>query len=270
MDFSVLLSVYIGESRKNIDLALESVFKQTLMPNQIVLVKDGPLTLELEEVIKKYEILYPNIFDVVGLDINQGLGKALNIGLKYCKFDIIARMDTDDICYLNRFEEQIQFMNSNRDISVVGCVVQEFNKEPGDLRQFRKLPLTHKDLVKFSKYRNPLSHPSVMFKKKDVLAVGSYIDMPLFEDYYLWTRLIKNGFKIANMENVLLHFRIGNDMVGRRSGFSYFKKELFFLKTLKNLKVLNKAEYIKSIVLKAPLRLLPKSLLELIYKKLLR
>lgn len=270
MKFSVLASVYIKEIPENLNLALESIFNQTLLPNEVILVKDGLLTEDLEDVILKFESKYPDILKIITLEKNVGLGNALNIGLHHVSNEIVARMDTDDICYFNRFEKQIQFLRDNPEISVVGGVVQEFNEIAGDLNQFRKLPLLHKDLLKFSKYRNPLSHPSVMFKKDDVLNTGSYQNMPLFEDYYLWVRMLLKGYKIANIDEPILHFRIGNDMIGRRSGLAYAKKELHFLKSLKEIKYMSNIDFIKSVIMKIPLRILPKSVLTFLYKKLLR
>lgn len=270
MNFSVLASVYIKEDANNLDLALKSVFSQTLMPNEVVLVKDGHLTNELEGVISKFQKEYNDVLKVIPLSKNFGLGKALNVGLDHVTNNTVARMDTDDVCYPDRFEKQINFLMNNPEISVVGGIVQEFNKNPGDLNQFRKLPLNSEALFKFAKYRNPLSHPSVMFKKAAVLNVDSYRDMPLFEDYYLWVRMLLKGYKIANINEPILHFRIGNDMIGRRSGFSYAKKEIKFIKALKKLGFLSQKDFIVSILMKVPLRILPKKFLTFLYKKLLR
>lgn len=268
--FSVLTSVYIKEDPIFLANALESIFNQTLLPNEVVLVQDGPITDELGVVITQYKEKYSSIIKILPLSENVGLGNALNKGLEVCSYEIVARMDTDDICYVNRFEEQIRFLENNPEISVIGSTVQEFDVIKGDLKQFRKLPLGHEELVRFSKYRNPLSHPSVMFKKQAVLNVGSYQDMPLFEDYYLWVRMILKGYKIANIDSPLLHFRIGNDMIGRRSGFSYFNKEIHFLKSIRKIGFLTSSEYFKALIVKTPLRVLPKPLLVLIYRKLLR
>jgi len=270
MSFSVLSSVYIKENPISLKNALKSVFNQTLPPAEYILVKDGILNQELDNIITIYKSKYPEILKVVSIDKNVGLGKALNYGLQFCSYDLVARMDTDDICYSERFNKQVKFLEENQDISVVGGFIQEFNKKPGDLNQFRKLPIDSKELEEFSKYRNPLSHPSVMFRKKHVLSVGSYEDMPYFEDYYLWVKMLLKGYKIANINESILHFRIGNDMIGRRSGIQYIKKEFHFLKSIRALEFINFKEYYFSIITKIPLRLLPKPILLFIYKKILR
>lgn len=270
IQFSVLLSVYFKENPVFLEKALESLFKQTLLMDEIVLVKDGVLSCELNTIIDNYVKKYPNLIKVVTLEKNVGLGKALNFGLEYCSNEIVARMDTDDICYPDRFERQIHFLKQNQEISVVGGSIQEFNERIGDLNQIRRLPFTNKELLAFSKYRNPLNHPTVMFKKSHILSVGSYQDMLFFEDYYLWVRLLKKGYMLANIQEPILHFRVGNDMIGRRKGLKYALLEMKFLKKIREIKYISNKEYIISILTKIPLRFFPKKILKLLYKKLLR
>jgi len=267
--FSVLISLYNKEKEEYLKNSLESVFNQTLIPAEVIVVFDGPVSKALEEVVWDFKNKYSSL-SIIKLEKNSGLGNALQIGIQHCKYDIIARMDTDDINYKNRFEKQISFLASNPNLSVVGSYVQEFQRVPQDINVYRKLPIDIFELLRFSKYRNPLNHPSVMFRKSDVLSVGSYQHMPLFEDYYLWIRLLKKGYKIANLAEALLHFRIGNDMIGRRHGFSYLQKEIRFLKAAKQIGHINNIQYIKSLAIKLPLRLLPKSILRYIYKIFLR
>lgn len=268
-NFSVLLSVYFKETSDHLKSSLHSVLNQTLMPDEIVLVKDGPLTDDLDMTIQIFLQDFPELFKIVELKNNVGLGTALNEGLKVCKNDIIARMDTDDICFVDRFEKQFHYLKDNPDISVIGSNIEEFDDVPGDLNRYRKLPLHHNDLYKFAKYRNPLNHPTVFFRKEHILKVGSYLDMPLFEDYFLWIRLLKEGYQINNLPDPLLHFRVGNDMVGRRQGLGYAQKEFNFLKKAESIGFINKKELLFSLS-KLPVRMLPKKVLEVFYKKVLR
>ncbi len=270
MKFSVLLSIYEKEHPEFLTLALDSILNQTLLPSQIVLVQDGPLPPYLSNVIESYRLLNPTLFSIVALEKNVGLGKALKFGLDACKFDLVARMDTDDICYPVRFQEQVNFMLSNSHISVLGSSIQEFKKKPYDLNRFKAPPETFEELKKFAKFRNPLNHPSVIFRKSHAINAGSYQHMPLFEDYFLWVRMLQLGYKIENLNLPLLHFRIGNDMIGRRHGLAYLKKEFNFLKAIRKSGFINSFELASSYLFKLPLRLLPKSLLSLLYKKVLR
>ena len=257
------------ENPDNLHKSLSSLYAQTLNPSEIVLVYDGPIRKELQEVVNSFLEKFENL-KVILLNQNVGLGKALNHGLAYCSYDIVARMDTDDICYPDRFEKQITYLRQNVEISVLGAAVQEFKNEPGDLKRFRKLPSNTEQIKRFAQFRNPLNHPSVVFKKSHVIAAGSYQDMPLFEDFYLWIRLIQSGYRITNLSEPLLHFRIGNNMIGRRHGLGYFRKELTFLKAARTLNFITNFQFLISIALKLPLRLMPKKFLELVYKFLLR
>lgn len=270
LDFSVLMSVYFNEVPENLSLSLNSIFSQTALPKEVVLIKDGPLPTMLNEVIEKYEVEYGEMLKVVCLEKNVGLGQALNIGLDYCKNNIIARMDTDDICYPERFEKQFHYINENKDISVLGCQIEEFNLVPGDLKRYRRLPTLSSEIFRFSKYRNPINHPTVFFRKDDVISVGSYQHMPLFEDYFLWVRMLNKGFKLSNIDEPLLHFRIGNDMIGRRTGYSYVLKEFEFLKAIRKIGFISFWQFFISISCKLPIRILPKKVLEFVYKLVLR
>ncbi len=269
MKFSVLISVYDKEVPSNLRSSLESVFEQSIPPAEVVLVVDGPVNEGLANVCKDFHDRYKEL-KILTMDKNQGLGVALETGLLRCSNEIVARMDTDDICKPDRFEKQIDFFRNNPDYSVVGTAVEEFDKAPGDLQRFRALPTSCVEIKRFSKFRNPLNHPTVMFKRSAVLEVGSYKHMPLFEDYFLWVRLLSRGFKIGNLEDSLVYFRVGNDMVGRRHGLGYCLKELRFLTKCFTLEHITLVELLTCLIVKVPLRLMPKAILSRFYKSFLR
>jgi glycosyltransferase involved in cell wall biosynthesis len=269
LEFSVLISLYNNEVEENLEAALESLVNQILQPNEIVLVLDGPIRSSLLKIVKKYQLKFKS-FQLLKLDQNVGLGKALNYGLGFCRYEYVARMDTDDICYPERFKMQIAKLNTNKNISVLGAAMQEFNAVPNDLGRFKILPSQYDKLKKFAIYRNPLNHPTVIFRKQDILFVGSYLDMPLFEDYYLWVRVLSSNFVIENLQESLLHFRIGNDMVKRRHGFQYVKKEIRFLEAIKELRFISSKQMYTLIIMKTPLRLMPIKIFKLVYKLFLR
>lgn len=268
--FSVLISVYYKDSASFFKESLQSVFIQTIIPNEVILVKDGPLNNGLNQLIEQYVEMYPGVIKVVSLEKNMGLGYALSIGLKHCSYELVARMDSDDICHFDRFRRQLEYLEKKPNVSVVGTTIEEFKFQPGDLKTYRKLPEGGRQLLAFSKFRNPLNHPSVIFKKTEVLAAGSYEDMPLFEDFYLWVKMLKKGFIIENIEEPLLYFRVGNNMIGRRHGISYLMKEFKFLSAVKKIKFINNKEYIVSLFIKLPLRIIPKNILKILYHFFLR
>jgi glycosyltransferase involved in cell wall biosynthesis len=268
--FSVLMSVYSKENPVFLTQALDSLLNQTLRPAEIVLVKDGLLSKELDDVIDDFTIMNNGLFKIIGLNKNVGLGKALAVGIEYCTNDFIARMDSDDISLPNRFFEQLSYLLDNPDIDVIGSAIEEFNQLPGDLNRFRILPINNEELMKFSKFRNPFNHPTVFFRKEAILKAGSYVHMPFFEDFYLWIRVINKGFRLTNLKQVHLYFRIGNDMIARRHGFKYLLHELNFFNESYKLRNINFGSFIYIILTRIFLRLLPKRILEFIYKKFVR
>lgn len=263
--FSVLLSVYFREKPEYLDLALKSIHEQTLKPDEIVLVKDGLLTKELEVIIQKYVDVR-----VVTLAQNVGLGKALNEGLKSCSYEIVARMDTDDIAKCDRFEKQMAIIDNNPDVDVVSAWVNEFEGTIFNVLSTRKLPEKHEMIYDFAKSRNPINHPVVMFKKKAVLAAGGYQHFPLFEDYYLWVRMLMNGAKFYNIQEGLLFFRFSSDMFKRRGGWKYALDEYRFQNTIRKIGFISFPKFIKNVMFRFGIRIAPNILRIQIYKLLLR
>ncbi|MCY4780796.1 glycosyltransferase [Sphingobacterium sp. UT-1RO-CII-1] len=273
MKFSVLASVYIKESPVHLEMALESVFNQTLVPDEIVLVQDGPLTTELEEVIKKYKDLYPSLMRIVPLKENKGLGNALRIGVEVCSYPIIARMDTDDVARPERLEKQIRFLKKNEDVGAVGSNIEEFNEYPGDLKRFKINPETHEELISQIALKSPFNHPSLMMRKSAILEAGNYNgDLLLFEDYSLFLRMWKAGIKFHNIQEVLLDFRVGSgiETIKRRSGKHYLLKEIEFLKYAKAINAFTSRQVLMYKLLKFPIRALPPQVVLFIYNTFLR
>lgn len=267
--FSVLLSLYYKESPIHLRNSLDSVFNQTLQTNEIVIVKDGPLPDSLNNVIDEYSQKFP-IIKIVILTHNQGLGRALNEGLKYCTYNYIARMDTDDISKSDRFEKQIAIFKKNHEIDVVGAWVDEFVGEISNIKSIRKLPETHDKIISFSKKRNPINHPVVMFKKQSVINAGGFKHFPLFEDYYLWVRMLLHGSKFYNIQESLLYFRISTDMFKRRGGWKYILNEFNFQYELRRLGFISNITFLKNISIRFVTRIMPNKMRSYLYKIFLR
>jgi len=265
MYFSVLLSVYHKENPEYLDKAILSLINQTITATEIVIVKDGPLGPNLNKIIQSYLESYPTLFKVINLTENKGLGDALNEGLKNCTYEWIARMDSDDICVPDRFELQTTFLSEHPDVVVSGGYIEEFNTVPGDLNRVKKVPLSFEDVKRFSKNRNPINHPSVMFRKSIIIELGSYEKMLFFEDYYLWLKVLHKNHKIVNLNKILLYFRIGNNMIGRRHGYTYAIHELNFVINSNKNKFLSIKESVYFALIRFPLRIIPRGLLNIIY-----
>lgn len=270
MTFSILMSVYYKELPEYLEESLRSCVEQTLRPNEIVLVKDGPLTAALDEVIASYVSKYPGLFKIVPLSKNGGLGPALAEGVKHCTHELIARMDSDDISLEDRFEKQINFMQLHKDVAILGGGLNEFRETVGDSGITRVPPAEHDDLIKFARRRCPFNHPTVMFRKTYILEAGSYLPMSHLEDYYLWLRIINKGFRVANLKDVVLYFRTGNDMISRRQGKDYMKREFNFLRTSYREGLLGTYDFYRAVLLRMPARMLPKKMLTFFYETLLR
>jgi len=269
MTFSVLMSLYYKERSEYLRQSLDSVFNQSVSPGEVVLVEDGPLTPELNALVEEFAAVH-NGLNVVLLSKNGGLGNALNEGLKHCSYELVARMDTDDIAAIDRFEKQVSFMSNNPDIDICGSWLQEFEGDISNKKAIKKVPVTHEEISEYIKSRNPLNHPSVMFRKKAVIDAGGYKPFPLFEDYYLWARMMVNGCKFANIPECLVNFRVSTDMYKRRGGFKYAKDSAKFQWTLHKLGIISAASAIKASILRGIIYLLPNHLRALIYSKLLR
>ncbi|MFJ1364965.1 glycosyltransferase [Capnocytophaga canimorsus] len=271
MNFSVLISLYIKEKPEFLAECLESLKNQTLQANEVVIVFDGKITSELEDVVSQYSKELP--IKVIRLAENVGLGKALQKGVLACNHEIIARMDTDDIATPDRFEKQINFLRANPQVSVLGSNISEFNLQANDLKRKRVLPEKHSEIYEFAKFRCPINHPTVVFKKEDVLQVGNYSgELLLWEDYTLWVTMLSKGYIFHNLQENLLHFRVkdGRETIKRRSGLKYALNELKFAKYMRKIGFLSLPEYLKFITLRPLGRLLPTNILLYIYNKFYR
>lgn len=268
--FSVLMSVYSQEKALYLEKALTSVLvKQSLLPNQVVLVKDGPLTSDLEQVIANFQERHSTL-EVLDTAGGQGLDVALNAGLSYCRYEWVARMDTDDIASPTRFEEQMAYLQEHPELTVLGGAIAEFSENEQILETFKYPPLTFSDILRYSKFRNPLNHMTVFFKKSAVLSVGGYLPAPYMEDYYLWVRLLAKGYQVANLKSVLVKARTGMSMYQRRGKFSQLKGRWLINQALLNNQMISVLESVASFCALFLLIVIPNGLRRWIYKKMLR
>lgn len=222
VNVSILMSIYINEKASYLRQCLDSIFTQTVAVKEIVLVLDGPINKELKEVVDDFIGKYRDIIKVLPLSENKGLGVALAEGVKHCKYDLIARMDSDDIMTNVRIEKQYKEFISHPELSIVGSNIDEFFESDQNIISRRIVPRSDQEIREFSKRRNPFNHMTVMFRKKDILRAGNYQPMNGFEDYYLWVRLLKAGFLGKNIQESLVLARTGQDMYSRRGGTRYF------------------------------------------------
>ena len=268
--YSVLMSVYFKEKPEYLTQAIESIQAQTFPTDDFVLVCDGLLSEELDAVIDVKQREMGQTLNVVRLAKNVGLGNALNEGIKHCKHELVARMDSDDIAYPDRCEKQITVFNIHPEVSICSGVVEEFTTDPDTVDTRRVPPETNAEIVEFAKKRNPFNHPCVMYKKSAVEAVGSYQDFYLLEDYYLWLRMLMAGCQGYNIQEPLLHMRAGSDMYLRRAGWKYAKTQAKLFKFMKQQGFIRNGQYIKSCLVRSGSALAPNWLRKFMFKKVLR
>lgn len=268
--FSVLMSVYYNDNPKEFEDALLSVINQTIIPDEIVLVIDGPIPEATMEKIRLLKKEYP-IIRVFPLEKNLGLGPALNYGLEQCTYELVARMDSDDISVPNRFEKQLKCFEENPNLSVVGGFIDEFEKNPEYPINTKSLPTNDKNIKKFLKYRNPINHQTVMFKRKDVEKVGGYKDWHFNEDYFLWIRMSENDFLFKNIDSILVHMRVNDKLFERRGGYKYFQNQKKLMSYMLEHNIITYFVYIQNILKRFLVQVLfPNRARRWIYKTFLR
>lgn len=270
MKFSVLMPVYVKENASYLELALRSITAdQQLKPTEVVIVEDGPITPELDALLTRFEKSDPTIRRY-RLQENQGVGKALNFGLRHITSDWVARMDSDDIARPERFAQQVAYLEANPNVQILGSSTEEFDSNPGDKHIERRLPESHEAIMKMMRMRNPINHMTVFFRRDIALKVGGYWEDAYFEDYYLWYKMSKEGARLHNLQNNLVDVRVGNNMVERRSGFGYFKKEKLLLSKFREDGFISWPLFVNLLIVKLTLRTLPVPILKWFYKTFLR
>ena len=263
ISFSLLLCTYRNDNPEHLEECIKSMLSQTKFPCEAIIVKDGKLTPALDEVIAKS--VFPCETNIITLQTNQTLGLARAAGVKAAKHDWIALMDSDDIAVPDRFEKQLAEIAKDPNVSIVGGQIAEFIDAPVGEMPIRSVPTSHDEILIRAKKRNPFNAMTVMFRRDLALQAGNFRRFPGFEDYDLWMRMIKKGAVCANCQEVLVQARIGNGLYSRRSGFGYILNEWRMQRTLYHLKITNTVEFVRNVLTRIPVRLLPKKWLKWAY-----
>ena len=224
--YSVLMSVYKGDNPEYLKLAINSMLNQTIPMEQYVIVEDGPISLELNRVIEEFRDARKEVFTIVKLDENLGLANALNIGLNYCKNELIARMDADDISLPTRCEKELELFRVYPDLAICGCNIDEFVEDIYDIRTSRVVPDTYEEIRKFSRKRQAFNHPTVMYKKSVINSVGGYQKLRRKEDFDLFSRVIVSGAYVRNVNESLYLYRADENNYLRRKSKENMKAAL--------------------------------------------
>lgn len=248
--YSVLMAVYHRAKPEHFRAAVESMLQQTVPPADFVLVCDGPLTFALDAEIEQIVSLHPLLFQILRLEKNRGLGYALSQGLPLCKYELVARMDADDLSVPDRAEKQLAAMVADPQISVLGGQIAEFSGEAEQITAYRLVPTEEQKIREFLQYRSPMNHVTVMLRKSPVLEAGGYPDVPGFEDYCLWTNLIARGCRLRNLPDVLCRVRVDDGMYARRGGLDYFRNTVRAEQMLLKNRNIRPVQFCKNLVIR--------------------
>lgn len=270
-DYSVLMSVYHKETAENLRKAIDSMLSQSVAPKDFVLVCDGALTEELDAVIEEYFCAYPEIFQILRLPQNRGLGFALSEGMKLCRFEMVARMDSDDVAVRTRMEMQLSVLRADTSLAAVGGQIAEFRGDINNVIGYRIVPLASEAVRKRLPKRCPMNHVTVTLRKALVQAAGGYQHFPSFEDYHLWCRMLAKGCRMQNIQEVCCYVRMEDSAYLRRGGWDYFCRTLAMERYMKKLGFVSDLRFFINVLTRfGGTVLLPNRAREYFYLRLLR
>jgi len=274
MKFSVCICVYDKDNAQYFKEALESIVDQKLLPDEIVLVADGPINQELKNIINQFKeqtLLLDIDFKVLYLPINKGHGEARRVSIEQATYGIIALADADDLNDYNRFFKQVEVFKSAPLMSVVGAQIMEIEHDTKAVISKKEVPIRDKEIKEYLKTRCPFNQMTVMFKKSDVLSAGNYIDFYHNEDYYLWIRMYLNGCTFYNHPDTLVLARVNQEFYNRRGGVKYFVSEYKLQKIMLKHSIISFPRFCFNVAVRFVIQvLLSESLRGFIFKKLFR
>ncbi len=264
---SVVMSVYISDNPIYFIDAVNSLLNQTRMPDEIIIIADGPISQELEIAISNFK--NNHLIRFLKLKKNCGLALSRKKAISSASFDIIAVMDSDDICAPDRFEKQIKLLLDG-EAQVVGGWIEEFDSQPMDKGKVRNTPTNYEQIISFGKWRNPINHVTLMFTKEAYDSVGGYSSVRHSEDWDMISRMLIEGVIIKSVPEVLVHVRAGNEMIDRRRNIEQFKGEIRLFKKMYSIGYINLFHLLGNISIRVILRILPKFVTKFTYNSLLR
>ncbi len=266
--FSLLMSVYGGDDPDYLAAAFRSVVHdQTRRPDDVVLVQDGPVPPALDEMITGLIHESPVPTSLLALDSNVGLGLALDQGMAACAHDIVARMDADDIALPQRFAIQVPLVEAGVDL--LGSALLEFGSGPDDIVGRRTPPIDPAEIVRYARFHQPFNHPTVVYRRSVVQAVGGYRHLALMEDYLLFARMIADGATVANVEEPLVLYRVGDGAYARRGGVTLLKSEWALQRKLRVMGFTSRTQFVRNVVVRGGYRLVPVRLRTTAYRRLI-
>ena len=267
-NYSVLMTVYKKDNPEFAKVGIDSMLAQTHVTDDFVLVCDGELTEELNALINAYTEKYPEIFNVIRLPENVGLGAALRHGVPLCKNELVARMDDDDIALPERCAAEIEYLTDNPDCVLVSSHMNEFDTNPNEPIRVKKVPLGFENIKKYARRRNPFNHSAVMFRKSAILEAGNYSEMRTNQDVEFWVRLLNKGYRCENIDKILVNFRFDTNTLERRKEWKNSKLMIDVWKQFRKNKYCSYGDYLAVKWVQIAIYIMPKKLLNWVYNNL--
>lgn len=270
LKFSVIMSIYKNDNPEYLQVALDSIIHQTLVPDEIVLIADGPVPQSLIDVVENTKARFADLHAYYQKK-NRGLGGALRIAVEKAQYDYLARMDSDDISLPDRFEKQMKCFEEDHELAVVGGMITEFVDSPEHVVSKRILPLDDSSIKRFMQSRCGVNHVTVVMKKSELLRAGNYQQDFKQEDYFLWVRMIEAGCKFRNIPDIVVNVRSGRDQFARRGGMAYYKDVLALNKWMWQHGLISLPKMIYNDMVRGTVQfLLPNSVRTWVYQRFLR
>ena len=270
IELSVLLPTYQGDDPDLLDKAIASIVEQTRPPDELVIVRDGQLTAELDAVLERWDQDNRVPLLQVALSRNVGLGGALREGMKHVSGEYVARMDADDVSVPDRFEKQTAYLREHPDVDLLGGYIAEFSGTPENVLAKRTVPTDHDEIARMARFRSPFNHATVVMHTDTVLSAGNYRAVDRMEDWDLWSRMFLDGATTANIPEVLLYVRAGEAMYGRRGGIEYTMAEFSRQREFLRRGFVTPWQFLRNVVTRVPVRVLPSRIRGTLYKNYLR
>ena len=267
-NYSVLMTIYKKDNPAFAKVGIDSMLAQTHLTDDFVLVCDGPLAPELDDLIDSYIAEHPHLFNVVRLPQNVGLGSALRHGVQVCKNELIARMDNDDISKPQRCAHEVAYMEAHPDCALVGSHMYEFDNDPATPIRTKTVPIGFENIKKYARRRNPFNHSSVMLRKSSVLAAGNYSEMRTNQDVEFWVRMLNNGYRCENLDEILVDFRFDNDTLARRKEWKNSKLMIDVWKQFRKKGYCTYGDYLVVKWVQIAMYIMPVKLLDWVYNHL--
>ena len=269
--YSVLMAVYRNDSPKCFVDSVESMMNQETPPQEILIVRDGPVPDEIQYALKSFKATAPGLFSIEELAVNRGLAFALNHGLEVCRNELIARQDSDDVSETTRMTKQLQVLSRDANVVLVSGWYDQYDEKMKLKLCVRKVPERTSHVVKFARHRTPFNHACATFRKSAVVSVGGYPKIDgLAEDWWLALRLLKARKDICNIQESLVRVRSGRDFYQRRRGYSYIKQEVENQFAMYREGLLSAQDVFINLLIRTPCRFLPAGMLEFLYHRVAR